>query len=93
MRNTIKAKEGYKVKKVQNIETGEYKFCVMDGRQKLFIAEKVGFEEYLYNKQNNECFRKCEVFTTVKGNQFIYWMDTETIEDFITKVKEKEDKK
>ena len=35
---------------------------------------------------NNECAVKFEVFTTRKGNQFIYWGDTETGEDFITKV-------
>lgn len=29
---------------------------------------------------------KVEVFTTVKGNQFIYWRDEKSDEDFITKV-------
>ena len=36
----------------------------------------------------NELAHKVEVFTTVKGNQFIYWRDEESDEDFITKVEQ-----
>ena len=40
----------------------------------------------------DEMFRRCEVFTTVKGNQFIYWRDEEIDADYITKVPKEEQK-
>lgn len=43
-------------------------------------------EDYLEEKEGNECFNLCEVFTTQKGNQYIYWRDEEIDEDRITKV-------
>lgn len=86
MRNTIKAKYGYRVRKVVNIDTGDEGFGVYDGSNLLFVGTKRPYSEYKDDERNNEMFRFCEIFTTVKGNQFIYWRDEEIDEDYITKV-------
>ena len=86
MRNTIKAKDGYRVVKVKNIITGEEEYRIDDGCNPLVVAQMRSYEDYKDEERQNEMFRRCEVFTTVDGNQFIYWRDEETDEDYITKV-------
>lgn len=86
MRNTIKAKDGYRVVKCRNIVTREECYRIDDGCEPLFVAQNRSYEDYLDEKEQNECFNQCEVFTTVKGNQFIYWRDEEIDADYITKV-------
>lgn len=86
MKDTIKAKEEYRVVKVRNIITGEEGYRIDDGAQPLFVAQKRTWEDYKDEKEQNECFNQCEVFTTAKGNQFIYWRDEEIDADYITKV-------
>lgn len=72
MKDTIKAKDEYHVRKVRNIVTGAEGYRIDDGANPLFVAQKCSYNDYQYEKRNNECFHECEVFTTVKGNQFIY---------------------
>lgn len=86
MRDTIKAKDAYHIVKVVNIITGEEGWRIDDGCNPLFVAQKRSYEDYLDERQQNECFNQCEVFTTAKGNQFIYWRDEEIDADYITKV-------
>ena len=86
MKDTIKAKEGYRVKNVQTVGTHQKMSIVVDGKKPLFIAQKRTYEEYLDEKEENEMFHFCEIFTTVKGNQFIYWRDEEIDEDYFTMV-------
>lgn len=86
MRNTIKSRDGYHVRKVVNIVTGEEGFRVDDGDTPLFVARKRSYTDYKDEERDNEMFRRCEVFTTVKGSQFIYWRDEEIDADYITKV-------
>ena len=85
MRNTIKAKVGYVVWHRKN---NPDKITVCDGDDILFKGEQRSWEDYKDEvlDEGNEMAHKCEVFTTVKGNQFIYWRDEESDEDFITKV-------
>lgn len=86
MRDTIKAKDGYRVKKVKNIITGEGGYRIDDGCNPVFVAQKRSYEDYKDEERQNEMFRFCEVFTTVKGNRFIYWRDDELDADYITKL-------
>lgn len=86
MKDTIKAKDGYRIVKVKNIITGEVGYRIDDGCTPLFVAQKRSYEDYQGEKRQNEMFRFCEIFTTVKGNQFIYWRDDEVDADYITKV-------
>lgn len=83
MRDTIKAKDGYHVVKVRNIVTGEEGYRIDDGCNPIFVAQKRSYEDYKDEERQNEMFRR---FTTVKGNQFIYWRDEEIDADYITKV-------
>lgn len=92
MRNTIKARVAYRVVKVRNIITGEEAYRIDDGITPLFVAHKRTYEDYLDEKINSEMFRFCEVFTTVKGNQYIYWRDDEIDADYITKIPKEEQK-
>ena len=85
MRNTIKAKVGYVIwfkKSKPN------KVIVCDGDDVLFEGEMRSYEDYVEEVVNegNEMAVKCEVFTTTKGNQFVYWRDEEADWDLITKV-------
>ena len=92
MRDTIKAKDGYHVVKVRNIATGEEGYRIDDGCNPLFVAQKRSYKDYKDEERQNEMFRRYEVFTTVKGNQFIYWRDEEIDADYITKVPKEEQK-
>ena len=85
MKDTIKARTGYRVIPVINKRTGEKFSIINDGEIPLFIAKKRSFEDYECEMSNNEA-ATCEIFTTVKGNQFIYWRD-EIDENYITRVK------
>ena len=86
MRDTIKAKDGYRVKEVKNIITGEVGYRIDDGCNPVFVAQKRSYEDYKDEERQNEMFRFCEVFTTVKGNRFTYWRDDELDADYITKL-------
>lgn len=85
MKNTIKAKNGYIVKQLKSDPT---QVRVYDGDELLFEGERRSYEDYVEEVVNegNEMARKCEVFTTVKGNQFVYWRDEEADWDLITKI-------
>lgn len=91
MRDTIKAKIGYSLWTARDPETNEkvdgYRI-LCDGDEAVMLAKLAKWDEYLYNKDENECFNLCEVFTTQKGNQFIYWRDEEIDQDYLTKVHE-----
>ena len=85
MRNTIKAQNGYIVKQRKSDPT---QVRVYGGEDFLFEGERRSYEDYVEEVVNegNEMARKCEVFTTVKGNQFVYWRDEEADWDLITKI-------
>lgn len=87
MRNTIKAKVGYVI---WHYASEPNKLIVCDGDDVLFEGEHRSWEDYKEEvlKGRNEMAHKVEVFTTMKGNQFIYWRDEESDEDFITKVEQ-----
>lgn len=85
MTDTIKAKVGYRVKRAVNIDTGETGLLVYDGDRKLFVAQPRTKAEMKDELENNEGARVLEIFTTVKGNQFAYWIDEEQYDaDYIT---------
>jgi len=92
MRNTIKAKTGYRIRYAQRTleaigSPNTIKYAILyDGEEKVMIAELKSHTEYLAEKEDNECFNLCEVFTTEKGNQFIDWRDEELDQDYITKI-------
>lgn len=86
MSDTIKAKYGFRVVRTQNIDTGEEGYRIYDGPNPLFEAQKRSYNYYIVEERNNEMFRRCEVFTTVKGNKFIYWRDDESDSNYITKI-------
>ena len=92
MRNTINAREFYQVTKGRHKVTNEVLYGVYDGEQLLFAAERRSYEDYLDEKEGNEMFHLCEVFTTKKGNQFIYWRDEEIDKDFLNNIEDQKRK-
>ena len=88
MKDTIKAKEGYWIgtNNMLKYNYGPNARAVLDGEKLIMICEMTSLEEYKANKEENECFVLQEVFTTRDKNQFVYWSDGETGEDFITKL-------
>ena len=85
MRNTIKAKVGYVVK---HLKSDPDTIRLYDGDECLFQGTLRTYEDYIDEcvNGNDETAVKCEVFTTVKGNQFVYWRCEEFDEDYLTKV-------
>lgn len=85
MKDTIKAKNGYIVKQRKSDTT---QIRVYDGEDFLFEGERRSYEDYVEEVVNagNEAARKYEVFTTTKGNQFVYWRDEEADWDLVTKI-------
>lgn len=85
MRNTIKAKNGYRVAYLVGTDKSEAN--VYDGDIRLISSAYVVSNDY-FNEMKRDCetFIDAEVFTTQKGNQFKYGYDYETGEDYLTKV-------
>lgn len=92
MRDTIKAKVGYRVRLYKGVEVEGYDNpCLLrDGEELVMLANLRPYKDYLDEVVNggNEAARKYEKFTTVKGTQFIYWRDDEADEDYLTKIEE-----
>lgn len=82
MKDTIKAKTGYIVR--QYSKTGNV--YLFDGDNPIMKVELASENDYKDNKEWNECFKFCEKFTTKKGNEYLYWQDTETGIDYLTKI-------
>ena len=81
-KDTIKAKEGYKVRFPKN-KNVKYLF---DGENLIMIAEVMELNEFEEELIENEGFWVCEVFTTLKGNKYIYCRDEEADIDYLVKV-------
>lgn len=87
MRNTIKARVGYTVKNnYRDTRTGEKVRVLFDGDVVIMGAHIKTMQDHIEEMGQNECYHVCEVFTTVKGNQFIYTRDEELDEDYLVKV-------
>lgn len=85
MRNTIKAKVGYVVKR---LKSDPNTIRLYDGDNFLFQGTLRTYEDYVDECVNggDETAVKYEVFTTVKGNQFVYWQSREYDEDYLTQI-------
>lgn len=87
MRNTIKAKVGYEVR---HLKSKPDTIRVYDGDDFLFQGTLRAYEDYVDEcvKGGDETAVQYEVFTTVKGNQFVYWRCEEYDEDYLTKIED-----
>ena len=82
--DTIRAKEGYKIRFPKNkLKNESYLF---DGENFIMIAEVMELNEFENELSENECFGVCEVFTTLIGNKYIYCRDEEADIDYLVKV-------
>ena len=87
MKNTINAKIGYTVKNnYHDIWTGEKVRVLFDGDDLLFVGHIMTLEDHKDEMLNNEMYHVVEIFTTVKGNQFIYSRDEEADIDYLIKL-------
>lgn len=86
MHNTIKAKVGYEVR---HLKSKPDAIRVYDGDEFLFQGTLRTYEDYVDEcvNRNDETAVQYEIFTTVKGNQFVYWRCEEYDEDYLTKIK------
>lgn len=71
MKDTIKAKVGYRVYGVKGDETRK-KRLLYDGEQRIMHATLLSWEEHLNKIKDDEGYSVLEIFTTVKGTQFLY---------------------
>lgn len=97
MKDTIKAKVGYRVLTPRPgfplYDMATFNFdevdapnvrVVTDGEEVIMFAILTPYDDYLEERKQNETFNLCEVFTTRKGNQYVYWRNEEYGEDHIT---------
>lgn len=82
-KDTINAKEGYRVRKVK---TDSSLRVLTDGKEIVMVARIMTYSEFLDELEENECFGVCEVFHTVKGNKFLYARDEEGDDDYLIKI-------
>lgn len=91
MTDTIRAKYAYRVVRLNNkLSSAPYQetlYRIDDGIHRLLLVHKRSIEDFRDERENNEMFKFCEVFTTSKGNQYIYWRDEEIDADYITQIK------
>ena len=85
MRDTIIANVGYVVRHLKN---NPDTIRLYDGDELLFQGTLRTYEDYVDEcvRGNDETAVQYEVFTTVKGNQFVYWRSEEFDEDYLTKI-------
>lgn len=85
MRNTIKAEVGYEVR---HLKSKPNAILLYDGEQFIMKGTLRKYEDYIDEcvNGNDETAVQYEVFTTVKGNQFVYWRCEEYDEDYLTKI-------
>ena len=86
MKTTIRAENGYTVKKILNLKTGEVKRILRDGDDIILIADIASFEQYKDDIENNEGFNFCECFETIKGTKYIHYCDTEDDIDYLVRL-------
>ena len=88
MKNTIQATTGYRIVSAKELKEkfGDGIRVLMDEDKPIMLCYVRSYQDYIDEKEQNECFCFCEVFTTQKGNQYIYWRDEEIDRDFITRV-------
>ena len=82
-KDTINAKEGYRVRKVK---TDSSLRVLTDGKEIVMVAHIMTYSEFMDELEENECFGVCEVFHTVKGNKFLYARDEEGDDDYLIKI-------
>lgn len=92
MKNTIESEKGYRAFRLVEVDTDgiNLKYSgfmkLFSGGALIMVAEERTIEEFAKEKQCNECFAFFEIFTTMRGNQFIYWGDTECGKDYLTRI-------
>lgn len=84
MKNTMKAKFVFRVGVLCDDE-GAKLLCVYDGHKQITIAEERTMKDYI-DEILNECAARYGVFKSIDGQQYIYWGNRETGEDYLTKV-------
>lgn len=86
-RNIITAKVGYTVKtNYHDTRTGEKVRVLFDGDEMIMVGHIKTMQDHCEELEQNEEYHVCEVFTTVKGNQFIYARDEELDKDYLIMV-------
>ena len=82
MKVTIKAKDGYRVRKCSQSQ-----WAVLDGEKLTMICNRVSMDAYqeVMKSTSGDGFEFCECFETVKGNKFIYFRDNDFDVDYIVK--------
>lgn len=82
-KDTIEAKEGYRIRKVKSDDSLR---VLTDGEEVVMVARVMSYSEFMDELEGNECFGVCEVFHTVKGNKFLYAVDVEGGDDYLIKI-------
>ena len=86
MKDTIKAKHEFIVKRATDKIAGTEFLLLYDGDEFVMAAYTMSLEDHIANMEYNECYNVCEVFTTRKGKQFAYARDEEFGIDYLIKV-------
>ena len=86
MKDTIKAKVEYIVRKAHDKRDGKEYRILFDGDEMIMVAVPLSLNDHYYHVDNNECYHVLERFTTRSGTNFIYSRDEEINVDYLVKV-------
>lgn len=73
---------------LRNKNSGNVRGIEVNGKITM-TAELVSYQDYLDDKDDNECHYYLGRFTTIKKNRFVLWYDTEYREHFIAAIEKK----
>lgn len=79
MRITLRATNEYNIYNIKNSS-----HCLLTEGDVLCEAIKTTQEDYEYNRANNECYKFIGCAKTAKGALFVWWVDLEFNQDYIS---------
>lgn len=83
MKDTIRATDFYACVKMRRTTDGKLFYHLYDGENSVMIAEALTVREHLEMMAENEAYHEYEIFTTRRGNRFIYAHDEEIGTDYL----------
>ena len=74
MKDTVRARHGYVVNPARCLITGKELAQITDGPNVVAVAERKDLAQFFEQDEKGEVYYH-EIFTTVKGNRFLFWKD------------------
>lgn len=91
LKDTVRARYGYEVRSARCLITDEKRLQVTDGPNVINVCSIRTVDDY-YEAERDGSAACHEIFTTVKGNRFLYWEDAD-YKGYLAQLQKEEEKK